>query len=255
MKKIIAVISIIAIICCLCSAVNAAEEGEDIDISTSSVVTSVVTVAGSVESATETVPVTPGTTDIISLEKETGKTDAEPWGAWIVRSLKEHATKILAAISALICALAFIAQKTKLFPMILSFISNTKTSVADMRSEVKIWKDDNSKRIDNIKDEVHAVKENALIVKGAVEKALNEMKETVTMVKNLQEQQGTAQSDRDVLKKILSDQTEMFNTIIQASTLAQWRKDEIGQTFENNKKLLATMTERIIATEEGEAGV
>ena len=255
MKKIIAVISIIAIICCLCSAVNAAEEGTDVDISTTAAITSVETVSSSVESAPETAPSTPDTAGVGASDAEPGETDAETWSAWLLTKLKEHATKILAAISTLICALVFAAQKTKLFPTIFSFISNTKTSVADIRADVEGWKNDNSERVDKIKSEVQEIKENALLVKDTVEKALSEVQETMKQVERLQEQQGVAQLDREVLKKILSDQIEMFNTIIQASTLAQWRKDEIGQKFEDNKRLVATMTEPIVATEDGEESV
>ena len=256
MKKIIAVLSIIAIICCLCSAVDAAEEGEDIDISITGVETSVDTVDNTIESATNTEPVTPNMSDAILLETEMGDdANEEPLGEWILRKIKDNATRIIAAVGALVCTMAYIAQKTKLFPAVFSFISTTKTNVNNMRSEVEGWKEDNLTKIESIKGEVQEIKNNALLVKCNVEEALATANGMMKQVKKLQEQQGVAQFDREVLKMILSDQVEMFNTIIQASTLAQWRKDEIGQTYENSKKLIATMTKPSDACEDGEEDV
>lgn len=79
-------------------------------------------------------------------------------------------------------------------------------------------------------------------MKTAITDALASISAVIEKVEAIQKEQDIANGDREVLKTILTNETEMLNTIIQASTLAQWRKDEIGALHKQNLEAVASMT-------------
>lgn len=86
----------------------------------------------------------------------------------------------------------------------------------------------------------------------SVAEALASVQAVIEKVAELQKKQDTAEKDRKVLETVLTNETEMLNTIIQASTLAQWKKDEIGLLHKENLISIKKMTEDTDTTEGGE---
>ena len=89
-------------------------------------------------------------------------------------------------------------------------------------------------------------------IKTSIAEALTSVQAVIEKVAELQKKQDTAEKDRKVLETVLTNETEMLNTIIQASTLAQWKKDEIGLLHKENLLSIKKMTEDTDTTEGGE---
>ena len=193
----------------------------------------------------------PETTGAGVLENETDGRNP-PFGDWVLGMIKKYATEIFTAVLALIGSLAYISQKTNLIPALNLFTNSTNESVSSIKSAVGEFKDTIMKTVAEVKDDVHIISNNADNIRETVTDTVKMCKETIMRVDELQSEQRKAQGDREVLKKILTDQVEMLNTIIQASTLEQWRKKEIGEKFVDNKKMIAAMIEKQAVTEEGE---
>lgn len=90
------------------------------------------------------------------------------------------------------------------------------------------------------------------VIKTSIAEALTSVQAVIEKVAELQKKQETAEKDRKVLETVLTNETEMLNTIIQASTLAQWKKDEIGLLHKENLISIKKMTEDTDTTEGGE---
>lgn len=242
MKKIIAVISIIAIICCLCSAVNAAEEGADVDISTSVAVTSVETVAGSVESAPETAPSTPDTADVGAPDDETESTAQSlvtymgEFVKWAWRTLLKWWDKIVATLAAMILAIIHRAQKKEIVPNLEIASSGVSNSITTYDIHKKAWE----KKIEEIINQANSFVENAT---KKIALAFETIKAVFVKIEELEEQHFKSELERDVVYAIMLNQNATLHTIIQSSTLIQWKKEEIGKIYADNMKLLATMKE------------
>ena len=254
MKKIIAVIAILALICCLCSAVNAAEDGEDVDISLSSVQT-MFSAEESFE-AEESLESTASLSETVEkINPDTNKNEAatEEYSGgflnmldWLWSKAQKHFFKIATIILGALGALSYILQKTNLIPFITSFTKDTKDSVGGIKNAVDDCKEEIEKRFKEVKDEVYNITTN-------VEKALEMCNEARKQVAGMLALQKETASDRAALMLILNNQSEMFNTIVQASTLSQFKKEKIEEKYETNKKTIETMAKNI--TEEGEENV
>ena len=264
MKKIIAVLATIALICCLCTAVNAVEGEEDVNVLTSHAIETTALPEETSLPVTETIvpeteTIAPDTMEG-GLAEDVGGTENPSFGEWVQSILSKHSTKIIAAISAIICGVVAIAQKYKLFPAINAFISTiTKAIFGDENS-------DSPSIMSYIKDirsdvEVLCSRHKETHETAAAALALcEELKKEVDLIKR---ERDNAQRDRDIVKKLMQDQIEMFNTIVQSSSMAQWRKDEIGLICKNNARTVEEMeekknvsvTEQDTAAEDGEENV
>lgn len=252
MKKIIAALAVIALICCLCTAVNAAEAEEDVNVSTSSAVETTTLPEETSTQAIETTAPAPGTTapapgTTVPDTVEAGPAEDDDsagnpsFGEWIQSVLSKHSTKIIAAISAIICGFGVVAQKYKLFPMINTFISNiTKAIFGDENSDSPSI----MSYIKSINNEVKVLCSRYKETQETAAAALDLSKRTKEEVELVKRERDNAQRDRDIVKKLMLDQIEMFNTIVQSSSMAQWKKDEIDRICKNNVRIVEEMEEK-----------
>ncbi len=139
---------------------------------------------------------------------------------WLLEKIYRFRNEILDAVIMALWGIVMFLVKKRLLPAQRSFIDSTT-------SNLNRFADDLSGSQEEIRKSVEEIGNTVL-------QTADTTKKTIERVESLQAQQAITGQDREVLIRVLTAQEEMLNTIIQASTLAQWRKDQIGKQHEDN---------------------
>lgn len=241
MKKLTAIIAVIALICCLVGAVNATE-GEDIEDLTTTITETTTsateTTVTPTESGATTAEITPAASVLPAISdspttEETPVTEEkQPFTEWAFEKVTEYRTEILSGLSAL-----------------LSMI---------MVAFIKAWFTKSKDRNEAEAAFLNAIGEKVDAIEKATTNGLKALRDTIERVDKLQEAQTVNDVDRQALQAVLETQEEMLNTIIQSSSMVQWKKDRIGRLHTDTGINIAKMREQnrsVAPTEGGEASV
>ena len=278
MKKLLLTVTILALILCLGSVVYAAE-GEGEGILTTENLTTTEAVVGSDTAANSDITTT-GTPDTgftplpdeslpaegdntetpvegeTSLEEltaiieelKTMITRREPKNAaeWLIYKLfGDWAPIVYLVLTAALGVFLILLEVKKRLPADKEF---RKTISEGLSAFTKDSTDTNTAFTGDITAKVNEMK-------TAIADALTKVQAVIETVAELQKNQEASEKDRKVLETVLTNETEMLNTIIQASTLAQWKKDEIGLLHKENLVTIKKMTEEINTNTDTTEGV
>lgn len=219
MKKLITIFAVIAIILSLGSAVYAEE---------TYTTTEVTTIVDAVTKVEETV------TESHAIDTTTEETP-ESAAAWIVNGFIDNLDKILAGVAGVISMVVLVIQKVSIIPKQDAFVTNTSNTFSAFVSDINTFRGDMKSNADNMKTDVV--------------NALNTINSVIKNVEELQRQQKESSTDRQALATALSKEADMLNMIIQASTMAQWKKDEVGEMHKEVQAVAKSLT----PIEDGEA--
>lgn len=234
MKKLTAIIAVIALICCLVGAVSAAE-GEDIEDLTTTTTETTVSPTESVATTSKIAPaasVIPAISDSPTTEETPATEGEQPFTEWAVEKLTEYRTEILSGLSALLSM------------VLAAFIKALFAKQKDRNEAEALF--------------LSALGEKVDAIEKATTNGLKAFRDTIERVDKLQEAQTVNDVDRQALQAVLETQEEMLNTIVQSSSMVQWKKDKIGKLHTDTSINVAKMKAQnrsVAPTEDGEASV
>ena len=188
MKKLTVLLAVIALVSCLGSFVFAAES----------------------EAMTTTAAIT---TASITTSEEANTTTTESAAEWFVNGIIDNLDKILAGVAGVISLIVLIIQKVSILPKQDAFVTNTSKTFSAFVSDINTFRGDMKSNADNMKTDVA--------------NALNTINSVIENVEDMKREQLAAAEDKKRFKEALVNVADMLNTIIQASTLSQTKKDAV----------------------------
>lgn len=224
MKKLICTALIVFIVLASTFAVFAEEE-TDIDepTDTTEEIVETVTPEDATENATEEDPALDESTFKKWLDEwrktyekeQEGKDNPDTFAEWLLGQVLAYGTEILAALAALFALSNAVYAKVKIKKPMDNFTAQTSGNLNKF-----------AKDITEAVDQYGKESAEALEVVHAYARAMNTLEEEV---KTLREKQIALEDERKALISAMKLQSGMLNTVIQSSTIAQWKKDQIGQ--------------------------
>ena len=198
---------------------------------------------GVVAYAEEAVPDTVITTEAVTLAPITAAEDLnekEPMnlGKWLWDTVTTYALEILATLSLTATAVGVLLNKKQLFPKIANFMKVVGEFLSGQKDELSMWKE----KSETVLKEYREATEKAL---EESRKELQRYSEIVTdvllTVKGLAEEVIRNGKTNEIVLQCLNDQEDTLNTIVQSSTMAQWKKDIEGQRHAAHTAAIADM--------------
>lgn len=224
MKKLICTALIVFIVLASTFAVFAEEE-TDIDepTDTTDEIVETVTPEDATENATEEDPALDESTFKKWLDEwrktyekeQEGKDNPDTFAEWLLGQVLAYGTEILAALAALFALSNAVYAKVKIKKPMDNFTAQTSGNLNKFAKDITEAVDQYGKESAEALDVVHAYA-----------RAMNTLEEEV---KTLREKQIALEGERQALISAMKLQSGMLNTVIQSSTIAQWKKDQIGQ--------------------------
>lgn len=198
---------------------------------------------GVVAYAEEAVPDTVITTEAVTLAPITAAEDLnekEPMnlGKWLWDTVTTYALEILATLSLTATAAGVLLNKKQLFPKIANFMKVVGEFLSGQKDELSVWKE----KSETVLKEYREATEKAL---EESRKELQRYSDIVTdvllTVKGLAEEVIRNGQTNEIVLQCLNDQEDTLNTIVQSSTMAQWKKDIEGQRHAAHTAAIADM--------------
>lgn len=158
-------------------------------------------------------------------------------GAYIVEKFIEKMPSILSAISIIMTAVLCAIAKKGLVPALsagLNKIASTAKSSAE----------NTEKLTEKANNTLSAVSDCVKNTEKSLSVTENEVLKLKEKLEALSKDAEIAQSERKAFESILDMQSGIFHTMIQNSSLPVWKKDEIGEGFIKQKKLIASLREK-----------
>lgn len=229
MKKLICTALIVFIVLATTFAVFGAEEETDLDEPTDTSEEIVETVTpedatdGSTDGSTEEAPALDESTFKKWLDEwrktyekeQEGKDNPDTFAEWILGQVLAYGTEILAALAAMFALSNAVYAKVKIKKPMDNFTAQTSGNLNKF-----------AKDITEAVDQYGKESAEALEVVHAYARSMNTLEEEVKL---LREKQIALEGERQALISAMKLQSGMLNTVIQSSTIAQWKKDQIGQ--------------------------
>lgn len=208
MKKLVVLLAVIALVSCLGSFVFAAET----------------------EAPTTVEEIT---TETITTTEEANTDTTESVAEWVVNGIVDNLDKILAGVAGIISMIVLIIQKVSILPKQDAFVTNTSNTFSAFVSDINTFRGDMKSNADNMKTDVA--------------NSLNTINSVIDKVEEMKREQLAASADKKHFKEALVNVADMLNTIIQASTLSQRKKDEVDEMHK------AAVSAANAITEDGDA--
>lgn len=208
MKKLVVLLAVIALVSCLGSFVFAAET----------------------EAPTTVEEIT---TKAITNAEEANTDTTESAAEWFVNGIVDNLDKILAGVAGVISMIVLIIQKVSILPKQDAFVTNTSKTFSAFVTDINTFRGAMTNNADNMKT--------------SVSNALDTINSVIENVEEMKREQLAAAEDKKHFKEALVNVADMLNTIIQASTLSQWKKDEVGEMHK------AAISSANAITEDGDA--
>lgn len=145
--------------------------------------------------------------------------------------------EILSALSVIMTAVLCLVAKGTLLPALsegLTKVANISRAGADKCAELS---DAAQKRLDEITRECEEAKR-------AGEKTAALAERTSLAVENLTASEADAERDREIVKEVMLAQAEIFASLVQSSSLPQWKKDVFEKRFTEQKETIASLAEK-----------
>lgn len=182
-----------------------------------------------------------------------------PFGKWLWDTITDYALEIIATLSLTATAIGVELNKKQLFPKIASFMSNVGEFLSGQKNTLTDWKKESEKTMREWKEKSETeLKEYRAIIDQALTDSKEKMEQysgmvldALNTVNGLADEVGKSGKVNEVLLQCLNDQEETLNTIVQSSTMAQWKKDIEGQRHAAH---LAAMSDFKKAEETTESG-
>lgn len=212
MKKLVILIVILSITCLGISSYAAETEATiTTDYISSATVTEEITV-------TEEVPITTAVTDTSAVSTA----DNLPLGEWLWQTAKKFALEIIAIVILILSTILAWTTKYNLFPFVRSVLEKIIGYLQGSEKSFDNWKKQADKEIKEYREATDA-------------KLAQQQKELAEYREQIAEALKRVSTIADVVAKegkliitCLNDQEDTLNTIVQSSSLAQWKKDEAG---------------------------
>lgn len=209
------------------------------------------------EAAPDTVITTEAVTSApITAEEDLNEKEPMNLGKWLWDTVTTYALEILATLSLTATAVGVLLNKKQLFPKIANFMKVVGEFLSGQKDELSVWKE----KSETVLKEYREATEKAL---EESRKELQRYSDIVTdvllTVQRLTEEVVQNGKVNEVVLQCLNDQEETLNTIVQSSTMAQWKKDIEGQRHAAHTAAIADMlsskktTDDIKSDEGGEA--
>lgn len=158
-------------------------------------------------------------------------------GEWLVEQINLYLNEIITVVVGIIALATAVLQKTKIIPQQNEFFDQIFLILQGLSKEFNSLEKKLVESVESIEKSVGELSETTKLT-------VNQVNDVLTTVEELQRRQDQVSSERNALKEVMKAQEEMLNIIIQASTLAQWKKDEIGKLHEENIKRIASIPVR-----------
>lgn len=150
---------------------------------------------------------------------QAGKESPDTFAEWILMQILTYGTEILAALAALFALINAFYSRAKIKKPFDRFTKQTSQSLTEFTNDV-------SNAVETYgKDSAEAL--------SIVRKYAASIESLETEVKDLHSKQIALEGERKALLAAFKLQSEMLNTVIQSSSMAQWKKDQIGQLHTN----------------------
>lgn len=179
----------------------------------------------------------------------TDNNQTQNFGVWLWNTITSYALEILATLSLIATAIGVGLNKHQLFPKIANFMKNVAEFITGQKDDLTQWK----KKSEAELKEYRKVMEMAL---AESKEQLKQYAHIVTQVleteKKLTEEVVQGRQVNAVLLQCLNDQEETLNTIVQSSTLAQWKKDVAGQKHAEHVAAITALQKKETTAEDGE---
>jgi hypothetical protein len=146
---------------------------------------------------------------------QAGKDTPDTFAEWILAQVLKYGPEILAGLAALIALINATYSRTKIKKPFDNFTKKTGDNLNKFTKDI-------SEAVEKYGNE----SAEALEVVHAYARAMNTLEEEV---KTLREKQIALENERKALVSAMKLQSGMLNTVIQSSSIAQWKKDQIGQ--------------------------
>lgn len=156
------------------------------------------------------------------------------FGEWIVDRIYYYRNEIITVIVGIFSLITLFLQKVRILPRQDAFIEQTGKNLNGFAKSVENYQNSISASVVQIGEKVDENSEATLA-------AVRNTEEVMQTVVELQRRQDQVSAERNAVKSVLKMQEEMLNTIIQASTLAQWKKDQIGKWHSDNMAIIESL--------------
>lgn len=191
------------------------------------------------EAAPDTVITTEAVTSApITAEEDLNEKEPMNLGKWLWDTITTYALEILATLSLTATAAGVLLNKKQLFPKIANFMKVVGEFLSGQKDEISVWKEKSETVLKEYREETKKALEES-------RKELQRYSEIVTdvlmTVKGLAEEVIRNGQTNEIVLRCLYDQEETLNTVIQSSTMAQWKKDIEGQRHAAHAAAIADM--------------
>ncbi len=228
MKKLVFIL-IIALLLCMGVTAYAEESAPDTVFTSAAITTDYITEQ---ESTDEGVMDSELPTDIATEE------DSQNLGEWLLGVCQKYATEIIAGITLIAATVSSVIIKKFLKPTIDAWIEKVTKFLSDSEENREQDKKENDALLKKYREEDE--KERADL-KEKLKQNADSVAQLHETVKGLFEKVVQGGQVNAVLLQCLNDQEETLNTIVQSSTMAQWKKDIAGQRHAAHTAAIADM--------------
>lgn len=149
---------------------------------------------------------------------------------WILKKVMDKLAEILAAFAAVFASINMIYSRKKIKQPLDNFTKTTSKNLTKFTNDI-------SGLVETANKNAAA----ALKVTEEYSKAYEDLKKSQAQLFANQKQ---LDEDRKALTAAMKVQSEMLNTVIQSSTLTQWKKDQIGQLYANATEHIAKLEKK-----------
>lgn len=176
--------------------------------------------------AEETAPDTAITTEAVSDNTTPGEAVTVNLGEWTWSMVGRYRVEIITAIGTILTTMAYIIWNKKVKPTVANLAEKTESFISGAEEDRKVSQKTNEAQIQEWREETAKMRKEQ-------QEELKEYKDTClefyALVQSFADKVEENSRVNEVVLECLNDQEETLNTIVQSSTMAQWKKDIDGQ--------------------------
>ena len=149
----------------------------------------------------------------------------------------ESLPEILSGLSVIMTAVLCLVARKALLPALsdgLTKVAAISKAGADKCAELS---DAAQKRLDEIAKQCSDAKK-------AADETAALARDTAIATEKISESDMSARRERNVIREVMLSQAEIFESLVQCSSLPQWKKDMIEKRFTEQKERIASLTEK-----------
>lgn len=148
---------------------------------------------------------------------QAGKDTPDTFAEWILAQVLEYGPEILAGLAALLALINATYARTKIKKPFDNFTKKTGDNLNEFTKDIS--------------EAVEKYGANSAEALAVVEKFAASIEELEAESNELRKRQEEFEGERKALLAAFKLQSEMLNTVIQSSSVAQWKKDKVGQMY------------------------